>query len=414
MGHREAVLKAATTLFHQKGFARTTADEVAFEASITKRTLYRYFRNKEAILLAIHEQFLERLLGPVDLQGSTEERFKALIRNYVETVLVYSEEIRVFFEERKHLSPPSVDKVVRLRDRHEDVFRDTLKSGISDSTLRQVNVPLATEGILGSVASLYQWHRHDGPLTTDQVAETVSSLFLRGLGSTSAILADVKYVPGTGREPYLRPPAAALSVEQAAAPTWEDNPVLTRILDAASALFYEHGYDKTSTRELAEAAQLSKSALYYYVPSKESVLFQLNLRLTVDGIESLQRIQRDNTDPVEALHEVILWQSSSVARNLGALRALSYEMRFLDEAHYGQIKVLRDEYTRLFCSVIRAAAGLPDDAGGYSDVISMTILGMLNFMHHWYKPSGRLSPQEIGEVFFDLVWRGLLAEPRSS
>ncbi|MFF8360133.1 TetR family transcriptional regulator [Streptomyces chartreusis] len=412
MGHREAVLKAATTLFHQKGFARTTTDEVAAEASITKRTLYRYFRSKEAILLAIHEQFLERLLGSVDLQGSAEERFKALIQNYVDTVLVYSEEIRVFFEERKHLSPPSVDKVVELRDRHEEVFRDTLKSGISDSTLRQVNVPLATEGILGSVASLYQWHRHDGLLTTDQVAETVCSLFLRGLGSTSAILADVKYVPGTGRE--LPPKTAVLSVDQAAAPAWEDNPVLTRILDAASALFYEHGYDKTSTRELAEAAQLSKSALYYYVPSKESVLFQLNLRLTVDGIASLQRIQRDHADPVDALHEVILWQCSTVARNLGALRALSYEMRFLDEAHYGQIKVLRDEYTRVFCDVIRTAAGLPDEAGGYSDVISMTILGMLNFMHHWYKPSGHLSPQEIGEVFFDLVWRGLLAEPHSS
>ncbi|MEV5910601.1 TetR family transcriptional regulator [Streptomyces chartreusis] len=412
MGHREAVLKAATTLFHQKGFTRTTTDEVAAEASITKRTLYRYFRSKEAILLAIHEQFLERLLGPVDLQGSAEERFKTLIRNYVDTVLVYSEEIRVFFEERKHLSPPSVDKVVELRDRHEEVFRDTLKSGISDSTLRQVNVPLATEGILGSVASLYQWHRHDGLLTTDQVAETVCSLFLRGLGSTSAILADVKYVPETRRE--LPSKTADLSVDQAAAPAWEDNPVLTRILDAASALFYEHGYDKTSTRELAEAAQLSKSALYYYVPNKESVLFQLNLRLTVDGIESLQRIQRDHADPVEALREVILWQCSTVARNLGALRALSYEMRFLDEAHYGQIKALRDEYTRVFCDVIRTAAGLPDEAGGYSDVIGMTILGMLNFMHHWYKPAGHLSPQEIGEVFFDLVWRGLLAEARPS
>jgi AcrR family transcriptional regulator len=43
------------------------------------------------------------------------------------------------------------------------------------------------------------------------------------------------------------------------------------VLKAAS-LFYKNGYAKTSTREIAEAAGISKGLLYYYINSKEDFL----------------------------------------------------------------------------------------------------------------------------------------------
>ena len=38
------------------------------------------------------------------------------------------------------------------------------------------------------------------------------------------------------------------------------------------------------------------------------------------------------------------------------------------------------------------------------------ILGMCNWLHKWYKPQGALSPEEIADVFVDLLERGYLAE----
>jgi len=45
-----------------------------------------------------------------------------------------------------------------------------------------------------------------------------------------------------------------------------------RILDAAVSLFGEHGYAGTSVRDIAERLGLTKAALYYHFPSKETIL----------------------------------------------------------------------------------------------------------------------------------------------
>lgn len=49
------ILSAARTLFERKGFTATRADEIAAAAGISKGTLFRYFADKEAMLVAIVE-----------------------------------------------------------------------------------------------------------------------------------------------------------------------------------------------------------------------------------------------------------------------------------------------------------------------------------------------------------------------
>ncbi len=56
-----------------------------------------------------------------------------------------------------------------------------------------------------------------------------------------------------------------------------------RILEIALELFTEQGYDKTSLREVAELVGVSKAALYYHFPSKESLLAALVERVHALG-----------------------------------------------------------------------------------------------------------------------------------
>ena len=59
-----------------------------------------------------------------------------------------------------------------------------------------------------------------------------------------------------------------------------------RILDAASALFAEHGYAGTSMRDLAEALGMTKAALYYHFPGKAQILMAL-VEPLLDELEAL-------------------------------------------------------------------------------------------------------------------------------
>jgi TetR/AcrR family transcriptional repressor of mexJK operon len=49
----DAIVAAATTEFLDRGFDRTTMDEIAMAATVSKQTVYAHFASKEALFLAV-------------------------------------------------------------------------------------------------------------------------------------------------------------------------------------------------------------------------------------------------------------------------------------------------------------------------------------------------------------------------
>ncbi len=81
MNISQRIVAAYRELAGERGFHSVTMDEVASQAGLTKRTVYRYFRSKEAVIEAIIDAFMagateesERLLAteqnPADFMAS--------------------------------------------------------------------------------------------------------------------------------------------------------------------------------------------------------------------------------------------------------------------------------------------------------------------------------------------------------
>lgn len=66
---KASFIDAAERLFMQKGFEKTSIDDVAKEAGLTKRTLYQYFNSKEDLFYAV------ALIGAKQLTSVYEEAF---------------------------------------------------------------------------------------------------------------------------------------------------------------------------------------------------------------------------------------------------------------------------------------------------------------------------------------------------
>ena len=81
----------------------------------------------------------------------------------------------------------------------------------------------------------------------------------------------------SGSTPAIRPDAAGSTRE--------------RILAIALELFTEHGYDKTSIRDIAERLGVTKAALYYHFKSKADILLELHLRLHGLGEQLLDALE---------------------------------------------------------------------------------------------------------------------------
>lgn len=58
---REALVSAAYGLFAERGFGATTMDDIASAAGLSRRTAFRYFQTKEALVFPDREERLEAL-----------------------------------------------------------------------------------------------------------------------------------------------------------------------------------------------------------------------------------------------------------------------------------------------------------------------------------------------------------------
>jgi AcrR family transcriptional regulator len=113
-----------------------------------------------------------------------------------------------------------------------------------------------------------------------------------------------------------------------------------RIQDVALELFAEHGYEKTSLREIAEHLDVTKAALYYHFKTKEDILVSIadDLATPVDELitwaQSQPRTLATRQEMLRRYSEA-LWGAAPLFRfiheNQATMRELSIGEAFKDK-----------------------------------------------------------------------------------
>ncbi|GAA4101527.1 TetR/AcrR family transcriptional regulator [Nonomuraea soli] len=116
---REAISDAATRLFVEQGFEKTTIAEIAHAARVSKMTVTNYFARKEDMALDHHEQFVAGLAATAAARAEGETVFAALRRSLLEGVAAQDPIIGFAGQEFSRMIAESPTLVARLRDLHE-------------------------------------------------------------------------------------------------------------------------------------------------------------------------------------------------------------------------------------------------------------------------------------------------------
>jgi AcrR family transcriptional regulator len=83
-GGRDRILASARRCYARQGIAGTTVEDIAAEAHITRRTLYRYFANKQAIIQAVVDaQALDFLRQMQSRAGDDSLSFADQLQRYI-------------------------------------------------------------------------------------------------------------------------------------------------------------------------------------------------------------------------------------------------------------------------------------------------------------------------------------------
>ncbi|MGH0035402.1 MAG: TetR/AcrR family transcriptional regulator [Myxococcota bacterium] len=118
----EAILEAAARIFRQHGYAAGTTDRIAEKAGVSIGTLYQYFPNKDALLVALAERHIDagfaRVRELLDRSAAAELPLESLVRRFVEAMIAlhaHEPELhRVLFEEAP--LPASLRRSLRQRE----------------------------------------------------------------------------------------------------------------------------------------------------------------------------------------------------------------------------------------------------------------------------------------------------------
>ena len=184
------------------------------------------------------------------------------------------------------------------------------------------------------------------------------------------------------------------------------------VIRAAARVFRERGFHGTSMQQIADAVGLQKGSLYHHIISKEELLHDVMMTGLTQLSERLEAVATSSLPPDEKLRQLIETHIRYAAESLDIATVVLFEHR----AMMG-FPALREEYVArrdLFESQFRTAIQEGVDSGDFCPVdvpiVAQTLLGAHNWLVMWYRPDGRLSPQEIATVIADTFLRGLLAE----
>ncbi|MCQ4083294.1 TetR/AcrR family transcriptional regulator [Streptomyces sp. RB6PN25] len=182
----QRLLAEATRLFAERGFERTSVQEIVEAAGVTKGALYHYYGSKDDLLHEVYARVLrlqtERLQQIAGGEGTVGERLHRAAADVVLTSIENLDDTKIFFRSMHQLSPEKNKAVRADRRRYHEMFRSLIEEGQRDGTFRTGPRPdLVVDYFFGSVHHLGTWYREDGPLSAEQVAAEFADLLLYSL-----------------------------------------------------------------------------------------------------------------------------------------------------------------------------------------------------------------------------------------
>jgi len=190
----------------------------------------------------------------------------------------------------------------------------------------------------------------------------------------------------------------------------EPSPRRAELVAEATRLFSERGYHGTSMQDLGNALGVQRGSLYAHIGSKEELLFEVVLEGAERFLDRAAEALRTPGPWADRLRALLIGHVETAAQHLDAATVFLNEWRYLSAELRMRVQAKRDAYETMVRTIIESGVS---EGAFRADVdvrfAATLVLSAGNWTYTWYRPSGDLTPTEIGERFADLVIRGLEA-----
>jgi TetR/AcrR family transcriptional regulator, cholesterol catabolism regulator len=179
---KERILEAATQLFYERGFAGTTMQAVADRLHVTKPFIYSYFKDKNALLVAIYDRSTEPLMHGLDQildgDGPPAARFAEFIAQFAHLNMRYRMVSTIFLREETHLSKDAQKKLRNFEHSFDAKLTKLIQRGIDSGDFNVGDAQLTSLAVGGMIRWMHRWYREDGRVAADDIARFMADFAL--------------------------------------------------------------------------------------------------------------------------------------------------------------------------------------------------------------------------------------------
>jgi AcrR family transcriptional regulator len=181
---RDGILKAASRIFRDRGFADAGMRDIADAADLSPANLYHYFRGKDELLFYCQDRALDKMLASVERARRGSQTAAAQLRQ------VLAAHVTTMLDEVEgaaaHLQVDTLSEVLRRqivdkRDRYERGVRRIVERGLKNGEFTADDPAIVTRAMLGALNWTATWFRPDGRVSAERVGEIISNFLVSGV-----------------------------------------------------------------------------------------------------------------------------------------------------------------------------------------------------------------------------------------
>jgi TetR/AcrR family transcriptional regulator, cholesterol catabolism regulator len=207
--------------------------------------------------------------------------------------------------------------------------------------------------------------------------------------------------------------AAKMSTRSQESNSGQDKRRDAEVVDAAATIFYERGYASATVQDVADALGMLKGSLYYYIDSKEDLLYRMMTEIhdgVDEGFESVLAVE--GLSAAERLELYVRTEVAFNARNLKKVSVYYHEIDQLSAPRHKEIVGRRRAHEDQMTALIRQAQADGDaDPNLDAKLLSNCLFATIIWMYRWYRPGRQVSVEDVADVCAHFVRYGLGVKP---
>ncbi len=183
---RKRIVDAARRLFYEKGYERTTLDDIADRLEVTKQFIYSYYKNKTELLHEISMQCINeclkvqsRILGS---KITIPEKLARMVDEVAQVIITYQAHTIIYLREEMNLDPGIARTIREQRNEFDHRVMKLLKDGMRSGAFQVVDERITARCIGGMLTWCALWYRDLGVLSPAAIGQLVSQNVMRMVG----------------------------------------------------------------------------------------------------------------------------------------------------------------------------------------------------------------------------------------